>query len=78
MQTTYDVIACFTMYFEVCFEKRRHFSRTVYQKQSQFEKRRIFIARKTKKMRETDEVIARFTMYFEVSLEKRRHFLRTA
>lgn len=35
MLATDEVIACFAMYFEVCFEKRRHKTRAAYQKQSQ-------------------------------------------
>lgn len=77
MQATYISNACFTMYFEVCFEKRRQISHLTYQKQSQFEKRRMFTARKTKKMQTKYEVIARFAMCFEVSLEKRRQILHT-
>lgn len=77
MLATDEVIACFAMYFEGSFAKYRQISHTAYQKQSQFTKRKMFTARKTKKMQTKYEVIARFAMCFEVSLEKRRQISHT-
>lgn len=69
MLATDEVIACFAMYFEGSFAKYRQISHTAYQKQSQFEKRRMFTARKTKKMQATYISNACFTMCFKVVVQ---------
>ena len=55
--------------FQGSCAKRRHFSRTAYQKQSQFTKHSILTVQKTKKMQATYISNACFTMCFKVVVQ---------